>query len=137
TTETSKTSSALPSAASPSAKQAAAPPWQAVIDQQAAPPPFAQIAFQSDEPTDEVAGQNDLAAWFAPTPRAGLRLGTANTHNGKVGTIEGLGRLQCPWLSNSVLRLTPENFNRLRMHFFHKGEGVTLIYFEVQAYRWA
>ncbi|HEX5105296.1 MAG TPA: PQQ-binding-like beta-propeller repeat protein, partial [Pirellulaceae bacterium] len=38
---------------------------------------------------------------------------------------------------NGVLRLSLEHYNRLQMHFFHESEGISLIYYEDQNYRWA
>ena len=35
------------------------------------------------------------------------------------------------------LRLKLENFNRLKLHFFHEQAGATFIYYEDQGYRWA
>jgi hypothetical protein len=95
------------------------------------------VAFRSFEQSFDVANKDDLTPWFEKTPNAGLRLGKLTTQFGKSGTIEGIGRLKCPWPEDGVLRLQLDNYNRLRMHFFHGLEGVTLTYYEDQNYRWA
>ena len=51
--------------------------------------------------------------------------------------FEGVAKLLCPWPADGVLRLKLENFNRLKLHFFHEQQGVTFVYYEDQGYRWA
>src|SRR4030095_3170634 len=108
------------------------PPWQAALELEGEPPPFTEVALRSFEQSFDVANQDDLTPWFEKTPSAGLRLGKLTTQFGKSGTIEGIGRLKCPGPAEGVLRLQLDNYNRLRMHFFHGLEGVTLIYYEDQ-----
>lgn len=109
-------------------------PWQAALESTNPPPPYTEFAFQSPS---RISSGEDLAAWFEPAPGAGLRLGSTTVQQVSVGTLEGTGRLKCPWPADGVLRMTLDNFNRLRMHFFHDLEGVSLIYYEDQNYRWA
>lgn len=113
------------------------PPWQQALDDKNPPPDFAQLAFARFEESFTVAGPSELAKWFEPAPGANLRIGELTTNYGKCGTLEGLGRLKCPWPEDGVLRLQLENFNRLQMHFYHGDEGATFIYYEDQSYRWA
>jgi len=113
------------------------PPWQAALDLEGRPPSFTTIAFQSFDDAFDVAGRDDLTPWFERVGDAGLRLGKIPTQHGHSGTIEGIGRLKSPWLPDGVLRLTLDNFNRLKLHFFHGNEGITLVYYEDQGYRWA
>src|SRR5262245_11770316 len=113
------------------------PPWQAALDGQGAPPPYTNVAFQTYAQSFDVPGKDDLAAWLERAAGVNLRLGRVDTQYGRCGTFEGLARLKCPWPADGVLRLQLENYNRLRLHFFHEQAGVTLIYYEDQSYRWA
>ncbi|MDX1946361.1 MAG: PQQ-binding-like beta-propeller repeat protein [Pirellulaceae bacterium] len=112
------------------------PPWQAVLDDQTEPPPFAQVAFQPFDTAKSMPQEDDLRRWFGPAPGSKLVVRKQVTRQGPCGALDGLAQLLCPWLADSVLRLELENYNRLRMHFFAGETGVTLVYYEDQSYRW-
>lgn len=113
------------------------PPWQAAIDLAEEPPSYAKVSFLPFEEGFGRPDRDDLTPWFERTSAAGLRIGKIQSPFGQSGTIEGIGRLLSPWPNDGVLRLQLENFNRLKLHFFHGLEGVTLVYYEDQGNRWA
>jgi outer membrane protein assembly factor BamB len=112
-------------------------PWQAAVDFAGQPPPFTEVAFQNFTPGKFLPQVNDLKPWLSAVPGHNHRLTMVDTQAGKCAALEGMARLNSPWPENSVLRLALEHYNRLQMHFFHENAGVTLIYYEDQAYRWA
>jgi outer membrane protein assembly factor BamB len=120
------------------AGQAGAPaPWQKVLAEAGEPPSYEKVAFLSFEEAFDRPDRDDLTPWFERTDGAGFRLGKIQTPYGRSGTIEGIGRLLSPWPEDGVLRLQLDNFNRLKMHFFHGLTGLTLVYYEDQGNRWA
>lgn len=111
-------------------------PWQQVLKQEN-PPHFADEAFRTFAVQRQLPRRSDLLAWFEPAPGHNYRITEVDTPRGKCGQLEGLARLTSPWTTDSALKLSLENYNKLQMHFYHGQEGVTLVYYEDQQYRWA
>ncbi|MEX2173461.1 MAG: PQQ-binding-like beta-propeller repeat protein, partial [Pirellulaceae bacterium] len=111
-------------------------PWQAALDDAGEPPPFNEVAFQPFDHSKSLPQREDLGEWFEPVPGANLQLHKVSTRRGPCASIEGLGRLRCPWPEDAVLRLALDNYNRLKLHFFCGDRGATLIYHEDQNFRW-
>src|SRR5262249_24223600 len=129
-----------PNAASPPAvsdRVNVGKPWTAAPALQGVPPSYTRLAFLPFEDAFDRPGRDDLNPWFERTNAAGFRISKIPTQYGKSGTIEGTGRLLSPWPADGVLRLQLDNFNRVKMHFFHGLQGVTLVYYEDQGNRWA
>jgi outer membrane protein assembly factor BamB len=112
-------------------------PWQAALDQAGPPPAFEEVAFQSFDPTKSMPQRDDLRVWFSQVPGFNFQLHRIDTRFGPCGALEGVARLRSPWPEQAMLRLSLENYNRLRLHFYHGLAGVTLVYYEDQNYRWA
>lgn len=112
-------------------------PWQAAVDFAGQPPAFQEVAFQTFATSKALPQVADLKPWFSPVAGHNHRVTVVDTTAGKCAAIEGLARLNAPWVDGGVLRLSLEHYNRLQMHFFHENEGATLIYYEDQFYRWA
>ena len=75
--------------------------------------------------------------WFEQVPGFNFQVHRIDTRFGPCGALEGVARLSSPWPEHAMLRLSLENYNRLRLHFYHGLAGVTLVYYEDQNYRWA
>ncbi len=125
--------------AEPPAAPAAPPPlpWQAALDQAGPPPALAEVAFQTFDPTKAMPQREDLRVWFEQAPGHNFQVHRIDTRFGPCGALEGVAKLRSPWPEDAVLRLALENYNRLRLHFYHGDTGVTLVYYEDQNYRWA
>ncbi len=121
--------------ASPAAPQPL--PWQAVLDEAGPPPAFEEVVFQTFDPTKAMPQREDLRMWFEQAPGFNFQLHRIDTRFGPCGALEGVARLRSPWPDHAMLRLSLENYNRLRLHFYHGETGVTLVYYEDQNYRWA
>lgn len=112
-------------------------PWQAVADSTAEPPAFQQVAYQTFDLTKEVVRREALQQWFGAAEGQNHRLHEVDTQFGRCGALEGLARLKSPWLNDSLLRMSLENYNKLQIHLFHKNQGVTLVYHQDNHYLWA
>ena len=121
---------AAPAAPSP-------PPWQAALESAGDPPGYTEVAFRTFDPTKSIPQREDLQGWFDQVPGFNFQLHRVDTRAGPCGAVEGVARLRSPWPEQAVLRLALENYNRLKLHFFHGNQGVTLIYYEDQNFRWA
>lgn len=113
------------------------PPWQAVAESTAEPPAFQEIAWQKFDFTKEVVRRDALQQWFEAAAGQNHRLHEVDTQFGRCGALEGVARLKSPWLSDSLLRMSLENYNKLQIHLFHKNRGVTLVYHQDAMYCWA
>ena len=113
------------------------PPWLAVAESKAEPQPFADIAYQTFDLTKEVVRRDALQQWFESAAGQNHRLHEVDTQFGRCGALEGIARLKSPWLSDSLLRMSLENYNKLQIHFFHKNEGVTFVYHQDNQCLWA
>lgn len=121
-------------------KQPAAPlplPWQAAVDSKVEPPAFQQVAYQTFDLTKEVVRRDALQVWFEAAAGHNYRLHEVDTQFGRCGALEGLARLKSPWLNDSLLRMSLENYNKLQIHLFHANAGVTLAYHQDNQYCWA
>jgi outer membrane protein assembly factor BamB len=112
-------------------------PWQAALDQAGPPPAFEEVAFQTFDPTKAMPQREELRVWFEQVAGFNFQVHRVDTRFGPCGAIEGVARLKAPWPEHAVLRLALENYNRLRLHFYHGEAGVALVYYEDQNYRWA
>ncbi|MCI0357220.1 MAG: PQQ-like beta-propeller repeat protein [Planctomycetaceae bacterium] len=137
---------ALPPSDPPRAKKTDTPPvaappaplpWQAALDQAGPLPEFKEVALRTFDPTKAMPQREDLRIWFEQVPGFNFQVHRVDTQFGPCGALEGVARLRAPWPENAVLRLSLENYNRLKLHFYHGDAGVTLIYYEDQNYRWA
>ena len=113
-----------------------ATPWQQVLAIEQ-PPAFADEAFRTFDVQRQLTRRGDLLAWFEAAPGHNFRITEVDTQKGKCAQLEGLARLKAPWTADSALKLSLENYNRVQLHFYHGGVGVTLVYYEDQQYRWA
>lgn len=112
-------------------------PWQAVIESALEPPKFEQVAFETFDLTKAVIRREQLQQWFEAVPGQNYRLHEVDTNYGRCGALEGIARLKAPWLPDSLLRMSIENFNKLQIHLYHGNQGVTLVYHHDQLMRWA
>ncbi len=128
-----------PQASNPSTKAATpvALPWQLVAESTAEPPAFQQVAYQTFDLSKEVVRREALQQWFGAAEGHNHRLHEVDTQFGRCGALEGLARLKSPWLNDSLLRMSLENYNKLQIHLFHKNQGVTLVYHQDNHYLWA
>lgn len=110
-------------------------PWQAVVAKQPPLPSFREVAFADFAYDKFLPRTEELKRWFDRTPFELSRVDT-DTRFGKCGQLKGLAKLKAPWLPDSVLRLSLENYNLLKFHFFRGDQGVTLAYYEPEARRW-
>jgi hypothetical protein len=115
----------------------APPPWQAALEPTGAAPDYTDVAFRTFDPTKSLPQREDLQGWFDQVPGFNFQLHRVDTRAGPCGAVEGVVRLRSPWPEQAVLRLALENYNRLKLHFFHGNQGVSLIYYEDQNFRWA
>ncbi len=113
------------------------PPWQAVVESTVEPPAFQEVAFQTFDLSKEVVRRDQLQPWFEAAAGQNYRLHEVDTQFGRCGALEGLARLKSPWLNDSFLRMSLENYNKLQIHLFHGNKGVTLVYHQDHSYRWA
>lgn len=114
-----------------------ATPWQAVVSSTAAPPRFDQIAFDRFDLTKEILRREQLQPWLEAAHGQNHRIHEVDTQFGKCAALEGTARLKSPWLADSLLRMSLENYNKLQIHLYHGNVGVTLVYHQDHAYRWA
>lgn len=113
-------------------------PWQAVVDANTDElPRFEDVCFDTFNTKLSLPRRDDLHAWVAPVDGQRYQVYDANTHLGRCAAFEGIVRLKSPWLEDAALRLSLENYNKLKIHFFHKNQGVTLAYYEPERFRWA
>lgn len=112
-------------------------PWQAVAESTAEPPKFQQVAFETFDLTKEVVRKDQLQQWFEPAPGQNYRLHEVDTNYGRCAALEGLARLKSPWLADSLVRMSLENYNKLQIHLYHGNRGVTLIYHQDHLHCWA
>lgn len=113
------------------------PPWASVLDNPAEPLPFHEICFDDFDITKSIPLKDDLEKWFEKVPTQSGSISTARSRAGQCGSLSGLLRLKPPWNEETALRLSLENYNQLRIHFFYGRQGVTLVYYESDQYRWA
>ncbi|WP_425614008.1 PQQ-binding-like beta-propeller repeat protein [Anatilimnocola sp. NA78] len=125
-------------AAKTNSKSAVPPPlpWQAMVESQAVPPKFEQVAFERFDLTKEIVRREQLQPWFESAPDGSYRLHEVDTQFGKCAAIEGRARLKSPWLADSFLRMSLENYHKLQIHLYHGNQGVTLVYYQDQSSRW-
>lgn len=109
-------------------------PWN--VPQMDDPPSFASTAFDDFDTSKSLPQMPDMLRWFETLPDQQRRIGETHTRLGKCAEFDGVFRLRWPWRENFALRLSLENHNRLRMHFYHGTEGVTLVYYEDEGYAW-
>lgn len=112
-------------------------PWQKTVDAVGPFPKMSEVSFRDFDTEKKLPLAADLRPWFASVAGSNHRLSETTTNRGRCGQLEGLARLESPWLEDSALRLSLENYNDLQIHFFHAEHGVTLFYYEDQGYRWA
>ena len=112
-------------------------PWHQVLAQQENLPQFTEEAFRTFDVGRQLPRRTDLLPWFEAVPGHNHRIIETDTPRGRCAQLEGLARLKSPWTDDSALKLSLENYNKLQIHFFHGQEGVTLVYYEDQQYRWA
>ncbi|MGH8631549.1 MAG: hypothetical protein ACREU7_12420, partial [Burkholderiales bacterium] len=115
---------------------APATPWQQVLALEN-PPAFADEAFRTFDVQRQLPRRTDLLPWFEAAAGHNYRITEVDTPKGKCAQLEGLARLRAPWMADSALKLSLENYNRLQLHFYRGTEGVTFVYYEDQQYRWA
>lgn len=112
-------------------------PWQAVAESTAEPPKFEQVAFETFDLTKEVVRKDLLQQWFEAAPGQNYRLHEVDTNYGRCGALEGIARLKSPWLADSLVRMSLENYNKLQIHLYHGNQGVTLVYHQDVLHCWA
>jgi outer membrane protein assembly factor BamB len=122
-------------ASAPVVARSAPPPWQQALDESSNAPGYEQLAFQSFEEAFGKPGRDDLTPWFETTTAAGFRISKVPSQYGQSAMVEGIGRLKSPWPEGAVLRLQLENFDGLKMHFWNRSAGVTLVYAD-EGNRW-
>jgi len=113
------------------------PPWASVLDNPAEPPPFSDICFDDFDTSKSIPLKGELEQWFENVSGKPGSISTARSRAGQCGSITGLLRLKSPWNEETALRLSLENYNQLRIHFFYGRQGITLAYYESDHYRWA
>lgn len=112
-------------------------PWQAVAESTAEQPKFEQVAFETFDLTKEVVRKDQLQQWFEAAPGQNYRLHEVDTNYGRCGALEGIARLKSPWLRDSLVRMSLENYNKLQIHLYHGNQGVTLVYHQDILHCWA
>lgn len=110
-------------------------PWQSALDGSVEPAGYEKLAFLPFDDAFGKPGRDDLTPWFEATKYAGFQVSKVPSQFGQSGTIEGVGRLLCPWPEGAVLRFQLENFDGLKMHFWNGSAGATLIY-DDEGNRW-
>lgn len=119
-----------------SVEVAQAPPWEAPLAQPN-PPSYVTTAFDDFDTSKSLPQVPDLMRWFQTLPGLQRSIGETHTKVGKCGELDGVFRLLWPWQEHVALRLSLENHDRLRMHFYTGNSGLTLVYYQDQGYTWA
>lgn len=120
----------------PPAEAKPATPWQAVVEADEIPT-FAESCFGSFDREVSLPRRDDLHDWVAPVEGYHYAVSEVDTRYGRCAAIDGLVRWKSPWLEDSALRLALENYHRLKIHFFHGAQGVSLVYYESERFRWS
>ncbi len=102
-------------------------PWFESLNPDAALLPVAETAYrfpgwQRGEPLRKPEAQ----AWLKPASGHGFSINEKEANNLRWVELDGVGKLQAPWVPDAVLRISlfeDENFN---LHFWAGEEGVTL-----------
>jgi len=102
-------------------------PWTAVVED-AKPPAFSEVAFRQFSVSRDLPQPDTLKEWFDTVPGQSSRITEARTQHGRCAAIDGVLKLKSPWLDDSALKLSLDQFDHLRIHLFTGLKGVTLQY---------
>jgi hypothetical protein len=127
----------FPPEPSPADIAAGKPAWHELLDQPGEPRPFQDVCFETFDTSKSLPQRDQLLKWFEPVAGSSHRFYDTRTQLGQCGAIEGLVRLKAPLWDDTALRMWLESYNRLQIHCYHGTQGVTLVYYEDQSYRWA
>jgi outer membrane protein assembly factor BamB len=120
----------------PAAELVTVEPWQEALDTPN-PPTYLATAFDDFDTAKSLPQVQDVLRWFATVPDQQKNVGDTQTKLGKCAELNGVFRLRWPWQENAALRLSLENHNRLRLHFYTGTTGVTLVYYQEEGFSWA
>ncbi len=112
-------------------------PWESLLEVPAEElPSFRDVALESFDFARFVPRGMELRPYFVRPPSEGRELRDVDGRYGRSGQVEGLSKVDVPWLEDSALKFSFENYNRLRLHFFRGLQGLTLVYHEDHSSRW-
>ncbi|WP_166824450.1 outer membrane protein assembly factor BamB family protein [Thalassoroseus pseudoceratinae] len=81
--------------------------------------------------------KSEANQWWKPVRGHGLRIDEREVHGIRTCEIQGLAKLQAPWVENAVLRVGLYNINQPRFHFWNGLEGVSICgYFKYNPKTW-
>lgn len=111
-------------------------PWTKMLAEP--PKTWQESAFADFDTRQSLPQVADLRRWFAQAAyHPPVRLQQANTSAGVCGMFAGVMRLRAPFADNTVLRLSLQNFDQLRIHCYAGRGGVTFAHYRKEADRWA
>ncbi len=126
TTPASKPVSDMPSAGS----NASPPPWATVWEATDEPPSALTVCFDDFDLGKFVPKADDLKQWFEQAPGQTWTVKNTRPRYTDMATFDGAMRLRMPWRDEVALRISLERLQRLRIHFLHGDDAVTLVYFD-------
>lgn len=110
-------------------------PWEEALAQPN-PPSYLATAFDDFDTGKSLPQVPDILRWFETIPNLQRKIGETHTKVGKCAEFDGVFRLRWPWQQDTALRLSLENHNRLRIHFYDGLQGVTLVYYQDEGSSW-
>lgn len=99
-------------------------------------PSFEEVCFQPFDTAKALPQTEDLRQWLDVIAGQPQGIFETKTRLGQCAGIEGIVKLKCPWPEDGILKLALEDYNRLQIHFFRGGSGITLVYHEDDLFRW-
>ena len=118
--------------------------WHDILESKADPPPFEETCFESFDLTKALPDKDEIQKWFEPVKGQKSRFfeeKTRVTVHDKLlevlcAQVDGLVRFKAPFRDDTAIRMSMVKYKGLRIHFFSGDEGVSLIYYEPDVYRW-
>ncbi len=81
--------------------------------------------------------RKEAEQWWKSTPGHGLRFEEREVHRMLTTKLEGLAKLQAPWVDGAVLRVGMYDFDQPRFHFWNGTDGVSIRgYFNFNPQSW-
>ncbi len=110
-------------------------PWDSALRADAPHLPFAQVAFRPVQTSKSTPSKEILTSWLKPM-NAQSQFSERRVGAGNCGAITGIMRLLSPWSNDAALRFSLEDYDRLKIHFFHGERGVSLAFYQGLNFAW-
>ena len=100
------------------------------------PRPLADVMFEDIGLLGAAPRESELRRWFTAASGQAHRFTERMVRDRRCGFFDGWIKLRDAWPADGMLRLGLTDHNRLRLHFYHGGRGITLTYFEGPTHTW-